>query len=57
MTTHSHHWDIEPGIGPTSTGICHNCGLVKAFSNHLVLTMYSASSQNLQYDETGHCSG
>ena len=37
MTNCAHHWDIEPGTGPTSTGICRNCGLVKAFANHIVV--------------------
>ena len=32
-TTCSHHWLIEPAIGPTSRGVCKLCGAEKEFSN------------------------
>ena len=31
--TCSHHWIIEPALGPTSTGICKLCGEKKIFMN------------------------
>ena len=34
MTTCAHHWDIAPANGPTSAGVCRNCGASKEFANH-----------------------
>ena len=36
MTTCGHHWDIAPANGPTSTGVCRNCGASKEFANTVV---------------------
>ena len=33
MTTCAHHWDIAPANGPTSAGVCRNCGESKEFTN------------------------
>ena len=33
MTTCAHHWDIAPANGPTSAGVCRNCGEAKEFRN------------------------
>ena len=33
MTDCAHHWDIAPANGPTSAGVCRNCGESKEFRN------------------------
>ena len=38
MTTCAHHWDIEPANGPTSPGVCRNCGNTKEFVNNVDIT-------------------
>ena len=34
MTTCGHHWDIAPANGPTSTGVCRNCGALQGVCQH-----------------------
>ena len=29
----THHWDLEPPSGPTSEGVCRDCGSVRTFRN------------------------
>ena len=31
----SHHWVIQDGDGPTSSGVCRLCGALKRFKNYL----------------------
>ena len=37
MTTCAHHWDIAAPDGPTSLGVCRNCGDTKEFANHAAI--------------------
>lgn len=31
----SHHWVIEAAIGPSSAGVCRNCGARREFRNYV----------------------
>ena len=30
-----HHWEIQAATGPTSPGICRNCGETREFKNYV----------------------
>jgi len=32
--THVHHWLIEEPLGPTSLGVCRDCGAERTFRNY-----------------------
>ena len=50
MTDCAHHWDIAAPDGPTSAGVCLNCGDTKEFTNHIGLDqIYGKQSGGLSH--------
>ena len=45
-TRHAHRWRIDEPNGPTSMGLCGECGAVKEFQNWLSDTDYITNEEH-----------
>lgn len=53
LVENAHHWIIEEAQGPTSTGMCRNCGKTKEFKNWLVDSDFVTNEEHRVSRESG----